>query len=72
MAERVRTHDWGATPLGATDSWSPGLRAMVDTVIGHGFPMALLAGPELINIYNDGYAALLSDRHPMALATAER
>lgn len=67
MAERVRTYDWSATPLGPRDAWSPSLRMVVDMILATNFPMAIRWGPELILIYNDAYAPALHERHPEAL-----
>jgi hypothetical protein len=35
-----------------------GLRGVVDMMLGHPVPMLVLWGPGLIQIYNDGYAAM--------------
>ena len=67
MRERIARHDWAATPLGAREGWSPQLRASVDLMVGHGFPMIVLWGPELIQLYNDGYAEIMADKHPAGL-----
>lgn len=73
MAERIRGHDWSASSLGGMGSWPPHLRASVDLMAAHGFPMILLWGPELLQIYNDGYAEVMADKHPAGLGqpTAE-
>ena len=39
-------------------------------VLGSRFPMVVLWGPELIQLYNDAYAEILGDRHPAALGQA--
>ena len=72
MAARVRAFNWSATPLGPMDRWSPSLRAAVDLLLSHPLPMAVLWGPQLIQIYNDGYAAILGARHPAALGQPAR
>ncbi|MGV3719414.1 MAG: PAS domain-containing protein [Actinomycetota bacterium] len=41
-------------------------------VIASPFPMALLWGPELIQIYNDGYREVLGTRHPGSLGQPTR
>ena len=63
----VLEHDWAATPLGAEEQWSPTLRSAVSTALNSGFGMLLMWGPELVMIYNDGYAPTLGLRHPTAL-----
>ena len=67
MRQRIAQHDWAATPLGDRADWSPSLRANVDLMVGHGFPMIVLWGPELIQLYNDGYAEIMADKHPAGL-----
>ena len=67
MQRMVLEHDWAATPLGAEEHWSPTLRTAVSTALNSGFGMLLMWGPELVMIYNDGYAPTLGLRHPAAL-----
>jgi PAS domain S-box-containing protein len=61
---RVRDFDWAPTPLGPWETWPDALRAIVDVILGSGFPMSVRWGPDLVMIYNDAYAPLLGDRHP--------
>ncbi|MCF6507927.1 hypothetical protein E9549_11005 [Blastococcus sp. MG754426] len=63
----VLEHDWARTPLGPQQDWSPTLRTAVGLCLNSRFPMLLVWGPELVMIYNDGYAAILAGRHPAAL-----
>ena len=67
MARRIAGFDWQQTPLGAAADWPTHLRASVDLMLGHGFPMIVLWGPDLIQLYNDGYAEVLGDKHPGGL-----
>ena len=67
MPGLIAAMDWGATPLGPMAGWSPTLRMAVDIVIASGFPMALRWGPQFVLIYNDGYRAILGQKHPRAL-----
>ena len=67
MHRLVRGHDWAATPLGPIEHWPEALRVAVDMVLGSGFPQLVLWGPELVQIYNDGYARMAGARHPAAL-----
>lgn len=64
MLEKV---DWAGTPLGAQRTWTPALRYAVTFCLASRFPMLLWWGPELIQIYNDGFVPLLGKRHPSAL-----
>jgi len=68
----IRTHDWAATPLGPLESWPAALRTLVDLVVHSPLPMAVLWGPDLIQVYNDGYAAICGARHPHALGQPHR
>ena len=67
MGERIRRLDWAVTPLGAPESWPPGLTAAVGLILAVRQPMMIWWGEDLIQIYNDGYAQILGPRHPAAL-----
>ncbi|MEG0182863.1 MAG: PAS domain-containing protein [Stenotrophomonas sp.] len=67
MAARIAGHDWSQTPLGAREQWPSHLRATVDLMLAHGFPMIVLWGRDLVQLYNDGYAEILADKHPGGL-----
>lgn len=68
MGTLVAGHDWSSTPLGPPEQWSAELRAAVRTCLSTRFPMLVVAGPEMIKIYNDGYVSVLgSEKHPRAL-----
>lgn len=64
MADRVREHDWAATPLGSLESWSSELRTSASLVLDSAFPMALIWGPEFITIYNDAFVPILGNKPP--------
>jgi PAS domain S-box-containing protein len=72
MAARVQSYNWGQTRLGPREAWSASLKLMVDVILASGFPMALRWGPDLVLIYNDGYKAILGDKHPWALGLTFR
>lgn len=72
MARRVRMHDWGATPLGPIERWSPTQRAIVDLVLASGHAAQLAWGRERIFLYNDAHAPMLGGRHPSALGMSFR
>ena len=67
MAGLIASKDWSTTALGAEKNWSPSLKLIVGIMTASGFPMAVRWGPEFILIYNDGYRAILADKHPWAL-----
>lgn len=66
MAERIRVHDWAATPLGPIEQWPISLRLALSSVLDHPLPMVLCWGPDLITFYNDTYRPLLGSK-PEAL-----
>ena len=65
-----RAFDWGATPLGPVDGWPTSLRTAVAIVTASSFPMILVWGPDLVQVYNEAYAPLIGNKHPGALGTA--
>jgi len=67
MAALVRAKDWSKTALGAAETWPPSLTLVVNIILASGFPMAVRWGPDFLMIYNDGYRAILGDKHPWAL-----
>jgi signal transduction histidine kinase len=69
MGALCRGFDWASTPLGPVEGWSHSLRTTAATVITSRHPMFLWWGPDLIQIYNDGYRPSLGQggRHPRAL-----
>lgn len=67
MGALIRAYDWAATPLGAVENWPPALRSTVEMLTVHGFPMVVLWGPNLIQIYNDGYRIIMGNKHPTGL-----
>jgi signal transduction histidine kinase/ActR/RegA family two-component response regulator len=72
MAKRVREHAWARTPLGPIDSWPQSLKTIVDMLLTSGFPTVAMWGPDLIQIYNDPYRAVIEARHPGALGRPTR
>ncbi|HMF40443.1 MAG TPA: ATP-binding protein [Polyangia bacterium] len=69
----MREHAWANTPLGAIESWPQSLKTVVDLALASGFPMMVMWGPDLIQIYNDPYREILEEaRHPAALGQPAR
>ncbi|HEX8536127.1 MAG TPA: two-component system sensor histidine kinase/response regulator, partial [Cystobacter sp.] len=67
MGARMRATDWALTPLGPVLSWQRELRTFVGMVLANHFPMNLLWGPDLVQLYNDAYIPLMGDKHPAYL-----
>lgn len=72
MDALVRAHDWSSTPLGPMVSWPQGLRTVADLVLACPLAMVVLWGPDLVQIYNDAYAAIAGEKHPRALGQPTR
>ncbi|MBB3950287.1 hybrid sensor histidine kinase/response regulator [Aureimonas jatrophae] len=67
MADRMRSADWTATPLGPPAGWPRPLKTMVSLMLASRQPMFLAWGRENgIMLYNDPYIALLQSKHPTA------
>lgn len=70
MGERIRLHDWSATPLGPLSDWPQPLRAAVSLCVRSQFPTIIHWGwPDLVVLYNDAFIPLIGDKHPTALGT---
>lgn len=72
MMSSVAAHPWAATPLGSVETWPQSLKTIVALVLGSPLAMIALWGPELIQIYNDGYASICGPKHPQALGQSTR
>ena len=66
MAERIRTHDWATTPLGALEQWPDVLKTTVALCLASRFPQAVLWGADLVTLHNDAFSQILGDK-PLAL-----
>lgn len=58
--------DWSNSALGDAGQWPQSLRTAVDIVLHSPMPMLLLWGPQLTQIYNNGFAMLAGSKHPHA------
>ena len=67
MTNRIRAHDWAATPLGPLEHWSETLIATVNLMLHSPFPTILSWGPEMVFLYNDDAVPTLMGKHPNAL-----
>jgi hypothetical protein len=66
-AELIRTLDWASTSRGPIEDWTATQRIVTDLLLSSAFPMIALWGPDLTQIYNDGYLALMGDKHPAGM-----
>lgn len=60
----IRSKDWTRHPLGPLDRWPPPLQTSVNTILACSFPLIILWGTDLLQIYNDAYAKIMGPRHP--------
>ncbi len=67
MAERMRRHDWAATPLGPPELWPEALKVALRILLTSRFEMWLGWGPEVAFFYNDAYRPTLGIKHPQAI-----
>lgn len=67
LAERIRAHDWSATPLGSPQSWPRSLKTALRIMLDSRYQMFVWWGRELTKFYNDAYISVLGGRHPWAL-----
>ena len=73
MGERIRTHAWEQTPLGAPHAWPQGLRTALRILLTTQHPIFIFWGPELICFYNDAYSRSLGpEQHPSMLGQPAR
>src|SRR5579871_4632853 len=72
MGALIRSFDWGKTPIGAPENWSPALRMMVRILLANRFPLLLWWGPEYVQIYNDPYRPIPGAKHPKSLGQPAR
>lgn len=68
MGIRLRTMDWGHTPLGPIDQWPQSLKTSVNLMLNSKHPMWIGWGPDITFLYNDAYIPVLSlAKHPQVL-----
>ena len=63
----MRAFDWDHSRLGATQHWSPSLRTAVNLCLTSAFPLIVLWGEDLVQLYNDPYRHLMGVKHPAGL-----
>lgn len=66
----IRTKDWTKTLLGGVEGWPLALRATVANIVNSPVAKVLMWGPEHRMFYNDAYAPIIDQRHPMAMGEA--
>jgi len=66
MPSLLRAYDWSSCTLGVPSAWPTPLKSAVTMMLDSALPMWVCWGPELLLLYNDGYAAILGAKHPHA------
>ncbi len=64
--------DWTRTPLGPIETWPDRLLFAAEMCHRFSGAAAVYWGPELILLYNEGFAELLRDRHPDVMGRPAR
>jgi PAS domain S-box-containing protein len=66
-AEMIVRTDWSDHAIGDPHEWPPSLRVLTSTMLGSPDPMHLVWGPDRVFLFNDAYAAILSERATTAM-----
>ena len=72
MAGLIRARDWGPHELGVSSAWPQSLRTAVDLMLACKFPMIVLWGGNLLQLYNDAYRDVMGRKHPAGLGQSTR
>jgi hypothetical protein len=72
VAELIRTKDWSQTPLGPLEQWSESLRTTVSLILASLFPINLIWGDGAVQIWNDAYAVVCAEKHPVMFGSDYR
>ncbi|MGH3366977.1 MAG: ATP-binding SpoIIE family protein phosphatase [Nocardioidaceae bacterium] len=67
-AELAREYDWATTDYGPRSQWPGSVESVVGMLLESPIPMCYGHGSRHAMVYNDGFAAILGDRHPEAWA----
>ena len=67
MGQLIRAMDWSSTPLGSIVSWPQSLRTTVNLCLASDLPICIIWGPELVQLYNDGYRVICGEKHPCSM-----
>jgi PAS domain S-box-containing protein len=72
MPGRFRAHDWERSTVGPPEQWPTALTVSVMSMLANSFPMIILWGRDLIQLYNDGYREIMGAKHPWGFAIPTR
>ena len=63
----IGRYDWSGCSLGPFDSWTDTLKSAVRLALNTKAPVLIVVGVEMVQVYNDAFAAMIGSRHPQAL-----
>ncbi len=63
----LRAVSWSTNVLGPPSGWPTSLKALVRAMLSTRQPTCIFWGPDLINLYNDGFIPILGEKHPLAM-----
>ena len=64
--ELLKSFGWASTVLGDSQVWPQSLKTSISICLSSKFPVMLLWGSEMIQIYNDAYKDMIGLKHPQA------
>lgn len=68
MVQRIRSHNWSATPIGPVEGWPQSLRVALRIALTTQQPALIFWGADRVCLYNDAFAVSLSpEQHPATL-----
>ncbi|MEO7988474.1 MAG: PAS domain S-box protein [Chryseolinea sp.] len=67
VSQLIDLIDWDKTSLGSKNSWSETLQTSVNICLHATFPTVIMWGPEMSQLYNDGFSNVIGLKHPAAL-----
>lgn len=67
MGALIRAKDWSKTSLGPVERWPHSLRTTVSICLASDLPICIIWGPDLVQIYNDGYRVICGGKHPHSM-----
>lgn len=65
--ELIRTFDWANTSMGPLHTWPSELLHIIHIMLLENQPRLVLLGKDNLMLYNEAYAPLLGERHPLVL-----
>ncbi len=67
MRDRIESFGWASTSMGPRETWPESLLTVLSLALNTSFAMMIMWGPDLVQIYNEGYVPILGDKHPASL-----